>query len=38
MAHAAMLGECGIIEKGEAEKIVKGLQGIGRRIPAALDD
>src|SRR5699024_4206969 len=28
MAHAAMLGECGIIEKGESEKIVKGLQGI----------
>ena len=28
MAHATMLGECGIIEKGESEKIVKGLQGI----------
>ena len=28
MAHAAMLGECGIIEKSESEKIIQGLQGI----------
>ena len=28
MAHATMLGACGIIEKGESEKIVEGLQGI----------
>lgn len=28
MAHAAMLGAAGIIEKGESEKIVEGLEGI----------
>lgn len=28
MAHATMLGECGIIEKHESEKIVQGLKGI----------
>ena len=28
MAHATMLGACGIIEKGESEKIIEGLQGI----------
>ena len=28
IAHATMLGECGIIEKSESEKIVEGLKGI----------
>ncbi|MBQ8928684.1 MAG: argininosuccinate lyase [Oscillospiraceae bacterium] len=28
IAHATMLGECGIIESSESEAIVKGLQGI----------
>lgn len=28
MAHARMLGDCGIIEKSESEKIIGGLQGI----------
>ncbi|MCI8497523.1 MAG: argininosuccinate lyase [Clostridiales bacterium] len=28
IAHATMLGECGIIEKTESEKIVEGLKGI----------
>ncbi|MBQ8508864.1 MAG: argininosuccinate lyase, partial [Clostridia bacterium] len=28
IAHATMLGECGIIEKGESEKIVEALHGI----------
>ena len=28
IAHAAMLGDCGIIEKHESEKIVEGLKGI----------
>ncbi len=28
IAHATMLGECGIIEKTESENIVKGLNGI----------
>ncbi len=28
IAHATMLGECGIIDKGESEKIVEGLKGI----------
>ena len=28
IAHATMLGECGIIDKGESEKIIAGLQGI----------
>ncbi len=28
MAHAEMLGDCGIIEKSESEKIIKGLKGI----------
>ncbi len=28
MAHATMLGECGIIDRGESEKIIQGLQGI----------
>ncbi|WP_443713293.1 argininosuccinate lyase, partial [Ruminococcus sp.] len=28
MAHATMLGECGIIDKHESEKIVEGLKGI----------
>ncbi|MCI5750975.1 MAG: argininosuccinate lyase [Oscillospiraceae bacterium] len=28
MAHARMLGDCGIIEKSESEKIIEGLQGI----------
>lgn len=28
IAHAAMLGECGIIEKSESEKIIEGLKGI----------
>ena len=28
IAHAAMLGECGIIEKSESEAIIKGLEGI----------
>ena len=28
IAHATMLGECGIIEKSESETIVKGLKGI----------
>ncbi len=28
MAHAAMIGECGIIEKKEAEAIIEGLKGI----------
>lgn len=28
IAHATMIGECGIIEKHEAEAIVKGLEGI----------
>lgn len=28
MAHAAMLGSCGIIEKSESDKIIDGLQGI----------
>ena len=28
MAHAAMLGECGIIDKSESEKIIAGLKGI----------
>ena len=28
MAHAAMLGDCGIIDKSESEAIVEGLKGI----------
>ncbi len=28
IAHATMIGECGIIEKSEAEAIIKGLEGI----------
>ena len=28
MAHAAMLGECGIIDKSESEKIIAGLKAI----------
>ena len=28
IAHATMIGECGIIEKSESEAIVKGLEGI----------
>ena len=28
IAHATMLGECGIIEKAEAERIVSALSGI----------
>ena len=28
IAHATMLGECGIIEKSESEAIIKGLEGI----------
>ncbi|MDD7429423.1 MAG: argininosuccinate lyase, partial [Oscillospiraceae bacterium] len=28
MAHARMLGDCGIIEKSESEKIIEGLRGI----------
>ncbi len=28
IAHATMLGECGIIDKSESEKIVEGLKGI----------
>ena len=28
IAHATMLGACGIIDKGESEKIIAGLQGI----------
>ena len=28
MAHATMLGECGIIDKSESQKIIEGLQGI----------
>ena len=28
IAHAQMLGQCGIIEQGEAEKIAEGLKGI----------
>ncbi len=28
MAHAEMLGECGIIDKSESEAIIKGLEGI----------
>ncbi|MGN1416576.1 MAG: argininosuccinate lyase [Oscillospiraceae bacterium] len=28
IAHARMLGDCGIIEKSESEKIIEGLQGI----------
>ena len=28
IAHATMLGECGIIEKSESEKIIEGLRGI----------
>ncbi len=28
IAHATMLGDCGVIDKGEAETIVKGLKGI----------
>ena len=28
IAHATMLGECGIIDKAESEKIVEGLKGI----------
>lgn len=32
IAHAAMLGQCGIIEKSEAEKICEGLSGILKDI------
>lgn len=32
IAHAAMLGECGIIDKSEAEKIREGLAGILKDI------
>ena len=28
IAHATMLGECGVLEKGEAEEICAGLEGI----------
>lgn len=28
IAHATMLGECGIIDKSESEKIIEGLKGI----------
>lgn len=28
IAHATMLGECGIIDKAESEKIIEGLKGI----------
>ncbi len=28
IAHATMLGECGIIDKAESEKIIEGLRGI----------
>ena len=28
IAHATMIGECGIIEKSEADAIIKGLEGI----------
>ena len=34
IAHATMLGECGIIEKHESEKIVKALKGILADIEA----
>ena len=32
MVHAAMLGECGIITKDEADKLIEGLEGILRDI------
>src|SRR5512147_1115910 len=32
IAHARMLGKCGILPKGEAEKIVAGLEEIGEEI------
>ncbi len=28
IAHATMLGECGIIDKEESQKIIEGLEGI----------
>ena len=28
MAHAEMIGECGIIEKSESQAIIEGLKGI----------
>ncbi len=34
MAHAAMLGACGIIDPGEADKIIAGLRGILADIEA----
>ena len=34
IAHATMLGECGIIEKSESEKIIEGLKGILADIEA----
>ena len=32
IAHATMLGECGIIDKAESEKIIEGLRGILKDI------
>lgn len=32
IAHATMLGECGIIEKSESESIIRGLEGILKDI------
>ncbi len=34
IAHARMLGDCGIIPKADSKKIVSGLQAIGKEIEA----
>lgn len=34
IAHARMLGDCGIISKGDAKKIIAGLKAIGKLIDA----
>ena len=36
MAHAAMLGQQGIIEAGEAEEIIAGLEGILKDIDSGV--
>ena len=38
IAHAKMLGKCGIIPQSEAKKIIAGLKEIAREIKVALDN
>lgn len=36
IAHATMLGQCGIISKSDSEKIIDGLKGILKDIETAV--